>query len=346
MNTENLNEKEEFEMLMSKFGGASSSVPQSQEKRDTKYQYSYVDLEYVMQNPTEYIIPQCLPACRALWGKNIETFMCSNNDDKDLYVLLMNLSDENKARMQELCERDSRFFYSEYRGTYGFGATGMSEESARELLALTGALNVQDTKRFQDVETFMREYRKTGGEYFIDEDGNIQMKENPELAKATLSEALSKTGKSSLYVASEGRVYESETFKKWHERYEQHQMQQMKDQIAEITPERTNINGDASNMRDSFLEAEREYVQELLKQDKFKGLIWELNQATPDVLFQMAEEITTSVDMGQVPDEQMEFTEQKLTVILAAIQDKTLIKRLVLTPSFSEEHQMSSGRSR
>lgn len=63
------------------------------DKDITKYNYSYVELEEVISNPEEYIIPQCLPTCKALWEKNIETFMVSNNDDKYLYVLLTNISE-------------------------------------------------------------------------------------------------------------------------------------------------------------------------------------------------------------------------------------------------------------
>jgi len=37
--------------------------------------------------------------------------------------------------------------------------------------------------------------------------------------------------------------------------------------------------------------------------------------------------------MGLIPDEQMERTEHQLTVLLAAIQDKVLLKDLVLVPS-------------
>ena len=35
------------------------------------YQYSYVDLPYVVNNPEEYIIAGCLDACSELWDKNI-----------------------------------------------------------------------------------------------------------------------------------------------------------------------------------------------------------------------------------------------------------------------------------
>ena len=64
-----------------------------------------------------------------------------------------------------------------------------------------------------------------------------------------------------------------------------------------------------------------------------RDLISEINAETPDRLFAMAQSIVDKVEMGLIPDEQMEKTEQKLTVLLAAIQDKVLLKDLVLVPS-------------
>ena len=45
--------------ILKKFEGQSKSI-------DTRYQYPYVQLEQVMANPDEYIIPACQPACKAL----------------------------------------------------------------------------------------------------------------------------------------------------------------------------------------------------------------------------------------------------------------------------------------
>ena len=89
-------------------------------KNNTKgaqYQYEYVELEEVIANPEEFIIPQCIPACKSVWEKNIETYMVSNNEHgtENLYVLFKNLSDENIAIIKELSEKDPRFFYYEYR---------------------------------------------------------------------------------------------------------------------------------------------------------------------------------------------------------------------------------------
>ena len=70
-----------------------------------------------------------------------------------------------------------------------------------------------------------------------------------------------------------------------------------------------------------------------------RDLITEINQNSPEVLFDMAQSIVDKVEMGQIPEEEMERAEQQLTVLLAAIQDKVLIKDLVLTRS-------SGGRTR
>ena len=71
----------------------------------SKYNYTYVPLEYVIKEPYEYIIPECIDACKAFWDKNIETFMVSNYDDNYLYVLIMNISKENEEIIKKLMER-------------------------------------------------------------------------------------------------------------------------------------------------------------------------------------------------------------------------------------------------
>lgn len=64
-----------------------------------------------------------------------------------------------------------------------------------------------------------------------------------------------------------------------------------------------------------------------------RDLISEINAETPDKLFAIAQGIVDKVEMGLIPDDQMEKIEQQLTVLLAAIQDKVLLKDLVLVPS-------------
>lgn len=322
------------EELKKMLGNKNNEAP-----KDTRYQYPYVELEQVMANPDEYIIPACQPACRALWNKNIETFMVSNNDDKDLYVLLANVSPENMTILKELAQSDPRYYFDGFRNTFGIAVKGMTEDSMRELVALTEVFRIQDTVRYQSVEDFLESYKMTDGELKIAEDGTIHRSPNPALANATIQEALEKTGKGHLYVAEEGRIYESPMYLRWHQRYQQSLQDEMMADISDITPYKSNVSGDIAHLRDTFLTAEREYVTELLKSEDMRELIAEINQNSPDVLFEMAQSLVDKVEMGQIPEDQMVRTEQQLTVLLAAIQDKVLIKDLVLTPS-------SGGRTR
>lgn len=329
MNTENMSEEE----LIAKFKANIGSAKTNAIPKDTRYQYSYVELEKVMSNPTEYIIPQCLPACRSLWSKNIETFMVSNNDDNDLYVLLTNVSPENMAVFREMQKQDPRFIYDGYRSTIGIAVKGNDSNAMYELERLTEVFSVQDTMRFKTAEDFLESYKYTDGKMTIADDGTIHRAKNPELENITLQEALKRSGKESLYVASEGRVYESHMYLSWHRRYEQSLNDSMQEVISDITPYKGNVDGNIAHLRDTYLSAEREYVAELIKNDSVKELIEQINSENPDTLFTIAQDLVDKVEMGLIPDDQMEKTEQKLTVILAAIQDKVLSKNLVLLPS-------------
>ncbi len=107
----------------------------------------------------------------------------------------------------------------------------------------------------------------------------------------------------------------------------------MQKTISDITPYKDNMDDNISHLRDTYLIAEREYVSELLKSEGMRDLIYEINAETPEKLFAAAQSIVDKVEMGLIPDDQMEKTEQQLTVLLAAIQDKVLSKDLVLIPS-------------
>ena len=287
------------EDLIKNFMSKVSETP----KKDGRYQYPYVELEDVMANPEEYIIPQCLPACRALWDKNIETFMVSNNDDEDLYVLLTNVSDENMAIFNQMKQQDPRFVFDGYRNTIGIAVKGNNDSSMHELQGLTEVFRIQDTLRFQTAEDFLESYKHTGGEMTIADDGTIHRNINPALANITLQEALEKSGKSGLYIAEEGRVYESIMYLNWHKKYEQSLNDSMKETISDITPYKGNVDGNIAHLRDTYLSAERDYVSELLKSEGMRDLISEINAETPDRLFAMVQSIVDKVEMGLIPDE-------------------------------------------
>ena len=217
---------------------------------NNRYQYSYVPLAEVINNPDEFIIPGCQPACRAFWDKNIETYMVSNNDDSDFYVLVCNLSSENEAIFKQKMTEDSRYFWDSYRQTYGIEVKGMSDEAVEELVSLTSVFKIQDTVRYASVEKFLESYKCTDGEYGFDSDsGMIFRKPNPKLADATLEEALEKEGKKSLYVESEGRVYAEPIYLRWHQRY----LNSLKVQLdsATLTDDETDFSGEHGKMKRS-----------------------------------------------------------------------------------------------
>jgi len=188
-------------------------------KINYQYQYADVDLDIVIDDPNEYIIPECLPACKVLWDKNIETYMVSNREDDNLYVLVWNLSDENKTLFEDLMKKDSRFKFSTYRNTYAIEVDGITEKASLELKSLANLLLFQDTLRFVSGEAFLENFKTTDGEYSVDENYNIIRLKNPKLENVTLSEALKETGKEELYVKEEDRVYENIMYLRWHQKY-------------------------------------------------------------------------------------------------------------------------------
>lgn len=93
--------------------------------------------------------------------------------------------------------------------------------------------------------------------------------------------------------------------------------------------EANNINGYAAHLRDTFLKAEREYVMALLEIDEVVDVIRQLNSDySGESLFSAAKNLIDRVDNGEFDEEEMVKVEYQITVLLAAIQDKILIKVL------------------
>lgn len=312
---------------------------------ENHYNYGYVELEEVMENPREFIIPECLPACRACWNKNIETFMVSNYEDDHLYVLFNKLSEENESIIRNLMETDSRYFYDEFRKTYGIKVNGRTQADIIELMDLTGALAVQDTTRYRKAEDFLDEIKRKGGEMVVQPDGTIVTELNPKLANLTLEQALKITGKSSLYIKEEGLIYDNPIFLLWHQKYlknvvlkkqaklvKEHEDQEkdeyIKEELDYIASNKENIDAEIAYFRDTFLQAERDYVGALLQQDAYRDWIQKYNEMPVDLLFKAAQQIVADVENGLVSDDMMDEAEIRLFVILSSIRDKSLIKEL------------------
>ena len=286
----------------------------------SKYNYTYVPLEYVIKEPYEYIIPECIDACKAFWDKNIETFMVSNYDDDALYVLIMNISKENEDIVKKLMKEDPRYFYDAYRDTYGIRVNGMSKGDSFELLTLVDVFKMQDTTRYQSEEEYLCEYKKTGGEMYIDDEGRILTKENPLLKDATITDALSANNCDNLYIKEEGRIYENELFLSWHLKYLKYEMNIVKNYLVSLRE--NNINSDISYIRDTFLSSEMDFLKEILSNYKNRDYIKNLNKFSSDALIDSAIKLMDNIDSGVYSKDELEKIEKDIILYLSAIIDK------------------------
>ena len=85
--------------------------------------------------------------------------------------------------------------------------------------------------------------------------------------------------------------------------------------------EDNNINGKVAFLRDTFLDAEKEYLEELIKQPKYKAFIEHLNRCSSKDLSLEAVKRVSDIETGRVKEEDLERTETEIALLLASIQD-------------------------
>lgn len=103
---------------------------------------------------------------------------------------------------------------------------------------------------------------------------------------------------------------------------------EINDSLSTLDLNDNNIDGKIAHLRDNFLTSEREYIMKLLKDDSIIEMIRDVNWYDNFEIVKKAEEIIFQVENNLIPYEQMNKTEIKLTILLAAIQDKVLVKVL------------------
>lgn len=187
-------------------------------EQDDKAQYRYqpTPVEYVMENPEQYIIPECLECCKLLWSKGIDTTQCSNNEDRlEIWVELatLTLSEENKQILEELKEKDKRVeFFEGLHNTHEYRLIVDridNPNASQQLCEIASNFVLQDTNQYITDEAILDRYKREGGTYTIDEYGQVFRQINPERQNATLEEALSHIENPELYIPEEGRLYKS-----------------------------------------------------------------------------------------------------------------------------------------
>lgn len=178
-----------------------------------KYEYSLVDLKYVKENPEEYIIPDCLEACKILWDKGIRTAQCSNLEDLDsrwIEIDTVGLSQENSTILYNNINAHVEGFYiGGMTHNPRISVNGTGEEASKRLCELANMLSLQDTCDFVSSDDYLDSYKRTDGEYIVLPTGVIQRDYNPLYSIATIADALNANDAWDLYVEEEGRVYDS-----------------------------------------------------------------------------------------------------------------------------------------
>ena len=198
------------------FADMFSRICNSGINESTRFNYTATDLVQVINNPEEFIIPEILPACKLLWEKGIETYMCGNYEDTDgRWIMLANVQEENQKIIEELMLNDSRYSFNHHYVL----RVPFSKNEIQELCDLVEPLVHQDTIRYKTSTEFLDSYKKTGGELYNDEYRQIKRRYNPLYEKATLEEALLATGKINLYDAELDRVYDDKIFYEWHKNF-------------------------------------------------------------------------------------------------------------------------------
>ena len=90
----------------------------------------------------------------------------------------------------------------------------------------------------------------------------------------------------------------------------------------------------ATHLKQVYLEAESEYVAELMKKQGMFNVIMECSQTKDSrILFAAAQKLVDKVELGLIKEEELERVESQIIVLLAAIQDKVLDKNLILLPN-------------
>lgn len=85
--------------------------------------------------------------------------------------------------------------------------------------------------------------------------------------------------------------------------------------------EGNNINGNIAFLRDIFLDAEKQYLEELMKQPKYKAFIEKLNKCSSKELSLEAIRRISDIETGKVNVDDLERVETEITLLLASIQD-------------------------
>lgn len=182
-----------------------------------RYEYVHVSMDEVIDNPEEYIIPECMDACKIFWEKGIETFMCSNYENVIFYVSINEFTlDENNKRILD-----------QNSGNRFFGRDAINEmpviraEVPEKLSELAKLFVLQDAMDFKTRDQILEEYKRRGHtDCEILPNGMLRLKFNPQRVNATIEDAL-KDLDLKYYDAEEGKLFGSKFAFEHHKKFKE-----------------------------------------------------------------------------------------------------------------------------
>ena len=203
-----------------------------------KYEFQSCPIEDVIANPDLYIIPECLDICKIFWSKGIDTTQCSNYNkisEGNTYwveIDMRTLSDENSKKVYNMFDTNYPNI-SEDMITHNPRFKASRDEKGIELLKeIADSFSIQDTKNYKKKKKILEEYKRHGGELYIDDYGYIHSDFNPERSNATLDDALKELDLT-YYDEQEGRLYYSERDYNVHQNY-MRELKKQRESIAKV----------------------------------------------------------------------------------------------------------------
>lgn len=213
------------------------------EKDNSKNNFDYpgLSIDKIVANSDEYIVPECIEACKKFWEKNIFTESCSNRDetkDKDgnirKYIMVSNLSRENEEIFNNLVKsKPNNYQILKISDKKHYVIVILSkdniqdrEKESQKLLGLVSPFKMQDClEGFISIKDY---YLKNIMNYsYISNNISISISEAELIA--AVKKHLSASGKLDLLDIDRGVIYISEFYKKAHQKYLKMQQQDSRD---------------------------------------------------------------------------------------------------------------------
>ena len=207
------------------------------------FNYPGISIDQIVGNPEEYIVPECLEACKKFWNLNIFTVSCSNRRetiDRDgnikKYIMISHLSDENAEIFSNLAKSNSaNYKILKILGTTYYAIFILSKDNiqdrdkeSQELLDLVSPFKMQDC-----LEGFIsiRDYYTKNLINSVNSSENMTISVSESELIAAVQKHLNAFGKLDLLDLDRGIIYDDIYYKNAHQRYLEMQQQDNSDNI-------------------------------------------------------------------------------------------------------------------